>query len=794
MKAIVMAGGEGTRLRPITCCVPKPMVRLLDKPLTEYTVEHLIRHGIRDMAFTLMYMPNTVIEYFEDYKNANIEYFIEDEPLGTAGSVKNASAFIQGENHTAAPFLVISGDALCDIDISEAALFHERSGAKATIVLKKIGVPLEYGVVISDDDGSVERFLEKPGWEDVFSDTVNTGIYILSPEVLDMIPEHEKFDFAKDLFPLMMREKIPVSGYVTEGYWCDVGNIGSYIKAHGDLLGGRVKADIKGKRAAGIYVGDGAKISGSARLQAPCFIGEGAEIGEGAMIGRYTSVGRGARVGGNASIMRSVLLEDAGVGRNTRLSGCVVAKGASVGERCCISEGAVIGERCNLSGSNTVSPHVRIWPEKWLSAGAAANGNIVWGYGERTGFLGKVGFAGDIGADLTPLRLGRIFGAAAEFMSGKSVALSSDGTAYGDAVLKQAAGIFMQSGADVYSISGVPKPVCAHAAELLGAGLCVSIKAQKRIKLYVDLFEPDIFILSKNARKKIEAKYFAQGEQMAQKSCGKEMTIGAAEKLYLNSLRSGIDTASIKNSKLRVLVRGGKNVDAFAARALKECGVTAKQLETDLSLPIKGLLRDESASFAVRMSRNASFCSLYLQSGRVLGRGDFETLAYYLIFSSVGGGSVSLPSGVSRSAVSIAEVMGLEVKYVSHEEALRSMSQSSRRMLSDGVYALCRLSEHIARTGITIEEIAAMIEPEHKRVREINCGWDDIGRVIKEVYREGATAANEGLRLDVENGYGYICPHSTHPKIIVRTEGFTEEYAEELCEKYTDMVKKIINK
>jgi mannose-1-phosphate guanylyltransferase/phosphomannomutase len=136
----------------------------------------------------------------------------------------------------------------------------------------------------------------------------------------------------------------------------------------------------------------------------------------------------------------------------------------------------------------------------------------------------------------------------------------------------------------------------------------------------------------------------------------------------------------------------------------------------------------------------------------------------------------------------------LKVTYASEEEALHAMSTDSRRVLFDGAYAVCRLAEHIARTGISIEEIAAMIEPEHKRVREISCDWDDIGRVIKTVYREGASAATEGLRLDVEDGYGYICPHETHPKIIIRTEGFTEEYAEELCEKYTDMVKKILKK
>ena len=521
MKAIVMAGGEGTRLRPLTCSVPKPMVTLLDKPILEYTVEHLLKYGISDMAFTLMYKPPVIIDYFEDYRNANIEYYVEDTPLGTAGSVKNASSFVDDT------FLIISGDALTDINISEAVDYHKQNGAKATIVLKKMGNPLEYGVVIASGEGHVERFLEKPGWEDVFSDTVNTGIYVLEPDLLDLIPEGQPFDFSKDLFPLMLDRGLPIYGYVTREYWCDVGNIESYIRAHEDLLKGTVQANIKGKCVGGIYVGENADISNSALIQSPSFIGDGAVIGEGAKIGSYTAVGQNVRIGNHVNIKRSILHNGANIGKHTKLSSCVIAADSVIGDRCSVYEGAVVGERCRLASDNSVSPRVKIWPEKWLSDGVSVNENIVWGFGERTGFLSKTGFVGDIGADITPIRLGRIFGAAAEFMSGKGVAISSDNTDYGNAVLQQAVGIFRLCGVDTYVMQGVTKPVCAYMAGIMNAGLCVTIKTQKQLKVYVDLFEPEIFILSKNARKKIEAKYFMQGEQLANKACGKEIPVSA---------------------------------------------------------------------------------------------------------------------------------------------------------------------------------------------------------------------------------------------------------------------------
>ncbi len=787
MKAIVMAGGEGTRLRPLTCTVPKPMVTLLGKPILEYTTQHLFNHKITDMAFTLMYKPSIVIDYFEDKKDEKIEYFIEDTPLGTAGSVKNASSFIDDT------FLVISGDALTDIDITKAYEFHKSKQAKATIVLKKMGSPLEYGVVIAGERGGVERFLEKPGWEDVFSDTVNTGIYIIEPEVLDLIPASRQFDFAKDLFPLMMDKKMPIFGYIAKGYWCDVGNIESYIKAHEDLLNGEVRANIKGKCIDGIYICDGVDISNSALIQSPCFIGEGAVIGT-AKIGSYSSIGKGARIAGNANIKRSIVHAGASIGKNTKLSSCVVAERSVIGQGCSIYEGAVIGQGCSLSGDNIISPRVKLWPEKWLSAGAAANENIVWGYGERAGFLSKAGFVGDIGADVTPIRLSRIFGAAAEYLSGKSAAVCSDDTAFGNAVLKQAAGIFTMGGVDVFSMRGVTKPVCAYAAQTMNAGLCISIKMHKQTQLHVDLYEPDIFMLSKNARKKIEAKYFMQGERFADKTCGKETQVSSADDFYINTLYEKIDVSSIEKADVCVLIIGEKKIDDFAQRVFSECNIRVKRHSGGKDFTAAEALRQQGADFAVKLSRNAKDCMIYLDNGRVLGTDEFCTLAYYLIFSSINTNDVKLPSSVQKNVTDIAHMIGLNYTYVSQQESLYSLAANNRRLLFDAIYAVCRLFELIARTGTTINEIAQAIEPGHIRVRQIGCGWEDIGRVIKTVYNSASAYANEGIRFDDSAGYGYICPHSTRPKIIVRTEGYTEEFADELCEKYTNMVRNIIKK
>ena len=200
MKAIIMAGGEGSRLRPLTCTKPKPMVRLLDRPAIEYTIALLKKHQITELGITARYLPGEIMEYFGDGSEygVSISYFIEETPLGTAGSVRNARSFLDGT------FLVISGDAMTDIDLSDALDFHKKNSADATLVLKQVDVPLEYGVVVTEPDGRIARFIEKPTWGEVVSDMVNTGIYILEPEVFDHAPQEGAMDFACDLFPALL--------------------------------------------------------------------------------------------------------------------------------------------------------------------------------------------------------------------------------------------------------------------------------------------------------------------------------------------------------------------------------------------------------------------------------------------------------------------------------------------------------------------------------------------------------------------------------------------------------------
>jgi len=275
MKAVVMAGGAGSRLRPLTMGRPKPMVPLVNKPVMAHILDLLKLHNLTRIAATLQYMANDIQDYFGDGSTFDVEltYFIEGEPLGTAGSVKNAQPFLDE------PFVVISGDAVTDIDLSALINFHREKGALVTIALYRVPNPLEYGVVITDDDGRIIQFLEKPGWAEVISDWVNTGIYVLEPEVLDYIPQGQPFDFSKDLFPMLLKKGAPLFGYKASGYWCDIGNIQEYVRASFDFLEGKVNLAEPGQRLApGIWVGKGGGTAPDAQNHGPAFPGLGAHI------------------------------------------------------------------------------------------------------------------------------------------------------------------------------------------------------------------------------------------------------------------------------------------------------------------------------------------------------------------------------------------------------------------------------------------------------------------------------------------------------------------------------------
>jgi mannose-1-phosphate guanylyltransferase / phosphomannomutase len=373
MKAVIMAGGKGTRLRPLTSNQPKPMISIANKPCMEHIVDLLKRHGFEDVLATLEYLPEVVQAYFGNGSEwgINIEYSVEEEPLGTAGSVKYI------EDRLRERFVIVSGDALTNVDLTKAVAFHEEREAEATLVLKEVEDPSEFGIVQIEDDGHITEFLEKPDEEEVFSYTANTGIYILEPSVLENIPEGQEYDFSKELFPKLLEEGRPMYGYVMEGYWEDIGNIEQYMGAQRAVLDGEVEGiQIPGERLReGVYVGRDPRVEED-QLEGPVILGNDVRVSPGARIGPYSVVASNVLVGEGASISRSTVGGESTIGEEAELDGALVMRACNVGARARILEGSALGDGVSVGEGATVSRGARVFPGESIEDGAEVTEDV----------------------------------------------------------------------------------------------------------------------------------------------------------------------------------------------------------------------------------------------------------------------------------------------------------------------------------------------------------------------------------------------------------------------------------
>ena len=413
MKAVIMAGGFGTRLRPLTTHIPKPLVPVGNVPIMEHTVRLLKRHGFTDLLVLLYFLPETITGYFGDGSRwgVSMTYATPTADLGTAGAVKFAAGEL-GE-----PVLVISGDVLTDFDLAAAVHSHRERAAEATMVLTRVDSPLAYGIVITDESGRIVRFLEKPSWGEVFSDTINTGIYILDPAVLGAIPAGRPYDFGKELFPALLASGRRLYGHVAEGYWRDVGDLTEYRTAHLDLLQQRVGVDIPGTltQAPGYraWVGEGARVDFLAKLSGSVIIGPGVHVAAGVRLANCV-IGHDSVIAAGADIESSVLWDHVDVGAGARVKEAIVGTRAQIRADAFIAEGVVIGDYAKIGESSTVKANAKVWPYKEVEDGATLAMSLVWADRWSRSIFGRYGVSGLANIEISPefaAKLGAAFGA-----------------------------------------------------------------------------------------------------------------------------------------------------------------------------------------------------------------------------------------------------------------------------------------------------------------------------------------------------------------------------------------------
>ena len=824
MKAVIMAGGEGTRLRPVTCGIPKPMVPVLNKPVMEYSIELLKKHNITDIAATLAYFPAVITDYFEDGGNfgVNLKYYIEHTPLGTGGSVKNAEDFFDDT------FFIISGDALTDIDLEKAMEFHKSKMSKATLILKKVSIPLEYGVVITDENGRITSFLEKPSWGEVFSDTINTGIYILEPEVLDYYKKGDNFDFSKDLFPKLLRDNIPMYGYVTEDYWNDIGDLKVYKEVNFDILMGKVRASINYRNLGeGIWIGENTEIPESCTFKAPVLIGNNCRL-KGRTTIEASIIDDDTEIGEATSIKKSIIWKNSKVGRNVQCRGTVLCSGVTVKNGVHIFENTVIGSNTTLETGAIIKPDIKIWPEKVIEADAVVAENLVWGTKASKTLFGYRDVSGDVNVSLTPefaSRMGSAFGSTLKENS--RIIVSSDGSNAAEIIRESLISGALSTGIGVICIDNAVMPIMRFAVRFYRTegGVHIWKDYREENKVHLEFSNSEGISIDRSAERKIENSFVREDFKRCNADRIKDIirTNNFTDFYIQNGVNLLKHSNRIKDLNMKLVVASiSKQVVDIAASYLTSLGCS---VDIDNSygknhiLPgnaksrnvyneyISELTIKQSACMGVVLSEDGENFVLIDHKGRILDKDKQMALTSLIILKTGMSKRIIVPHTASRVIEKMAECYGIEVvrtkntpaavmKGMFEHEAGLEESLFQYILNFDGIWGIGSLIDFMASNSVGLYDLVNELPYFHMERNEVKCDWQHKGRVIREIIEENKNREIElfeGVKINSENGWVLVLPDSERPVCNIYAEGVSEEYAKELAAEFTDRIKSIVS-
>lgn len=798
MKAVILAGGKGSRLRPLTCNKPKPMVPLLGRPCMAYTVDLLRSNGIQEIAVTLQYRPDSIRGYFGDGSEHGVrmQYFEETIPLGTAGSVKNADHFLDET------FIVISGDALTDFHLLDAIRFHQQKGGLATIVLTRVETPLEYGVAITEPDGRIVRFLEKPSWGEVFSDTVNTGIYIFKKEILDMIPDDQEFDFSKDLFPFLMTHGHDLYGYVADGYWSDIGDLVQYRQTQFDMLDGKVEVSIHGRRVAPhTWIGPGLVLPERVQLNEPCYIGRDTVLEPGVIVGPHTVIGEGNVLKAGCTLKRTLIWNRNYIGEGAELRGTTLCDGVQIEAHAALFEGSVIGDDCALGMKTIVKPQVKLWPNKRVQEGTMVHTSLIWGEKLEKQLFGLLGVQGICNVDLTPDFAGRLasaYGATLPF--GARIAISCDDDSFSCLIKRAFASGLHSGGVHTINCGNGTTPVLRYAVKRQGAQGGVHVRrigAPGDDRLLIEFIDGNGLNISKALERKIENAFWQEDFRRANWSqIGREEELGDVGIQYVDDLLQQVDAEAIKRERFRVAVQYDAEFlcDAVRNVLVGPLGMKLHFIATEDSAKgeLQALVVSGAYDFGMRICRNGERIALVTEQGALIEE-DLLLALQVLVHLTSGGGKVAVPV----TAPSIIELLAekFEAEVIRTKANPRSLMEPMREeefpMLFDAVYMVIKLLDTLAKSKLRLSELIEAIPHFHILRRDVPCAWEDKGRVMRMLIEDtkGQTVELlDGIKVFTEGGWTLILPDSDGPMFQVYAQGATRQRAEELVGVFADRI------
>jgi len=813
MKAIIMAGGEGSRLRPLTCDRPKPLTPVLNRPVMEHIVKLLKKHGITEIGVTLQYLPEAIRGYFGDGSQfgVSMHYFVEEVPLGTAGSVKNAGDFLDQT------FLVISGDALTDLDLTKACQYHREKGGMATLVLTRVESPLEYGVVITDCNGSITRFLEKPSWGEVFSDTVNTGIYVLEPGALDYFPAGQKFDFSQDLFPMLLRDRKPMYGCILPGYWCDIGNLQQYRQAHFDILDGKVQVEIPGKQIKpGIWAEDGVEIDPEAILEGPCFIGSHSKVEKGVRVGSHSVLGSHAWVDEGGTIKRGILWEHSYVGKGAQIRGAVLCNRVQVKAKAAVYEGAVVGDDTVIKEEGVVKPQVKVWPGKTVEAGAVLRDSLIWGTRCAKAVFGSDGVTGEANQEITPEFAAKLAAAYGMVLpEGARVCVGSDDKGVSLMLKKSVVAGLLSVGAQVIETGVTPLPVTRFAVKQAEAAGGIHLYSAEEGRIHLSFFDSQGANIAKGLERKVENNLAREDiRRIKSELVAKTIIQPGLIENYLEYILDGTDFHGGPKKDLNLVIAyRGEVLDRVLGQLFYNLGCSVKVLETGLEGgPASEQSRQAIAEAAAEVSGTGADLGAVLDSngqsvvfidenGRIIAEDTLMALYNLLLLKAAPGGEVAVPV----TAPGLME--GLADKYrgrvVRTKTALQSLMEKMVKnqeginqfcLYFDGVYGLARVLEWVMK-GSSLAQLVDELPKFYLSKKNTPCPWEAKGKVMRKLIEDHQNQKIEmldGIKIHHDDGWALVLPDSDAPVCRVIGEGNNMEVAEALTDLYVAKINSIV--
>jgi mannose-1-phosphate guanylyltransferase/phosphomannomutase len=793
------------------------MLMVAGRPCMEHILELVRAHGITSVVATLAFMPQMIRGYFGDeHLGVELDYSIEESPAGTAGSVKLCEHYVDDT------FLVVSGDALTDIDLSGFVEFHRRSGAVATLALKRVENPLEFGVVITGEGGRIERFLEKPSWGEVFSDTINTGIYALEPEVLRRIPDDEPFDFSKDLYPKLLAAGAPLYGYVMDGYWQDIGNVTQFQEANRDALDGKVKLKIPGVRLReNVYVGEGSLAENIENIRGPAVIGNYCAIDPTAVIGRYTVLGNNVIVKDFCETEFCVVDQNTYLGPRTQVRGAVVGKSCELRAHAVVSEGAVVGDECVIGAQAVVAPNVRIYPFKRVETGAHVQRSLIWQPRGPSTLFKADGVTGIVNVDVTPemaTRLAMAFGTA--IRRGDVVVASRDAHPASRMIKRAMTAGLVASGVSVEDLRVAASAVNRFEVKNTAAagGLHVQVSERDPEVMQILFFESNGISATESMRKEIEKNFNRQELRRALITQLGELSFPPrVTESYVEQLLRQVDVERIRARRFRIAVDYSFSsaalvmpallrqlrVQSFAAHTFMDPDEEAIR-SADLSAftsHSRRLVEAMGADLGVVLDNAAERIILIDEKSRELPADTTLHLMLRLVSRHAqDGGQVVLPANASMVAEQIVEREGVEVvrgrigatdimERAAEGDVLFAGSADGRFVFPcfvpgfDAVMSLAKVLELLALESKSLSELCAEVPAAALIHERAPVPWSLKGLVMRELserVRENRVDLADGIRVEDDGGWAQFVPDPDEPLFHIYVEGPTDRESAEL--------------